>query len=271
MSPTPQDARIRHFEVAGPLDVSVHVDYGLVRVIACTETTATVMTAPAIASRQHDVEAAQNVRVTLTGDALDIRGTASGWRRFVRPPAIEVELEIPQGSRVTVSTGYADVEVTGTVGACSVRSTGGDLRVEEATRAQLESSYGSVTVGRLEQGGRIESTHGTVRVRAVAGTTTLTSSSGDVALDRAGGDLTVRNTYGAVEIRELWTGTCAVTTSYGSAEIGVPTGTAAYLDLQSQHGRVRSELEPTGEPDSGLERASIRARSSYGAITIRRA
>lgn len=270
MTSSPQDAPVRGFEVAGPLDVRVHLDYGLVRVVARTTTTATVRTAPAIASRQHDVEAAQNVRVSLTGDTLDVRGAASGWRRFARPGATEVQVEVPDGSRVTVTTGYAEVEVAGPVGACAVRSTGGDIRVEEAASVQLETRYGSIAVGRLASDGRVESTHGTVRVGLAAGATTVTASSGDIVLDRATGDLTVRNTYGTVEIGEVGRGTCAVTTSYGSVDVGIPTGTAAYLDLQSDHGQVRSELDRSSEPGTGVERASVRVRSSYGSITIRR-
>ena len=266
---SPQDTPFRRFEVTGPLDVHVHLDYGLVRVVARATTTATVQSAPTIAGRQHDVEAAQNVRVTLVGDTLDVRGSASGWRRFVRPGAAEVALEVPTGSRVTVATGYAEVEVRGTVGACVVRSTGGDIRIDEATSAQLESRYGNVTAGRLTEGGRVESTHGTVRVRLARGSTTVAASSGDVVLDRVDGDLTVRNTYGAVGIGELSSGTCAVTTSYGAVDVGIPTGTAAYLDLQSDHGQVRSDLDRSGEPGTGVDRASVRARSTYGSITVR--
>jgi hypothetical protein len=268
---SPQDAPIRHFEVASPLDVRVHLDYGLVRVVARTNMTASVLAAPAIASRQHDVEAAQNVRVTLDGDVLEVRGSASGWRRLVRPGATEVEIGVPERSRITVTTAYAEVELVGTVGACSVQSTGGDIRVEEVATGQLQSRYGNVTVDRLADGGRVESTHGSVRVRSAGGTTTLTASSGDVVLDRATGEVTVRNTYGTVEVGAMASGTCAVTTSYGSVGIGIPTGTAAYLDLRSDHGRVRSELDRSDEPGAGVERASIRVRTSYGAITIRRA
>jgi Putative adhesin len=268
---SPQDATTRQFEVAGPLEVRVHLDYGSVRVVARSETTATVLAAPAIASRQHDVEAAQNVRVTSTGDVLEVRGTASGWRRLVRPGAADVEIGVPAGSRITVTTAYAEVELVGAFGDCSVQSTGGDVRVEEVARGHVQSRYGNVTVDRLADGGRVESTHGTVRVRAAGGTTTLAASSGDVVVDRASGELTVRNTYGTVEIGAMSSGSCAVTTSYGSVGIGIPAGTAAYLDLQSDHGRVRSELGRSDEPGAGVERASIRARTSYGAITIRRA
>ena len=268
---SPQDAPTRHFEVAGPLDVRVHLDYGSVRVVGRSAATASVLATPAIASRQHDIEAAQNVRVTLAGDVLEVRGTASGWRRLVRPGASDVEIGVPEGSRITVTTAYAEVQLAGALGDCSVQSTGGDIRVEEVTTGQLQSRYGSVTVDRLTEGGGVESTHGTVRVRLAGGTTTLTASSGDIVLDRASGDLTVRNTYGTVEIGAMSSGSCTVTTSYGSVGVGIPTGTAAYLDLQSDHGGVRSELDRTDEPGAAVERASIRARTSYGAITIRRA
>jgi hypothetical protein len=267
----PRDGQARTFEVSGPLDVRVNLDYGLVRVAARATTTASVRSTPAIASRQHDVEAAQNVRISLVGDTLDVRGSASGWRRFVRPGAAEVVIEVPEGSRVTVTTGYAEVDIAGTVAGCAVQSTGGDIRVEDAASARLETKYGSATVDRLSEGGSVESTHGSVRVRQTAGTTLLTGSSGDVALDRASGDLTLRNTYGTVKVGELVSGSCTVTTSYGSVDVGIPTGTAAYLDLRSDHGRVRSELGPAAEPAPTLERASVHARTSYGDITIRRA
>lgn len=268
---SPQDAPTRDFEVSGPLDVRVHVDYGSVRVVARSATTASVLATPAMASRQHDVEAAESVRVSLTGDVLEVRGTASGWRRLVRPGATDVEIRVPEGSRITVTTAYAEVQLAGALGDCSVQSTGGDIRVEEVATGQLQTRYGSVSVDRLADGGRVESTHGTVRVRTAGGTTALTASSGDIVLDRATGDLTVRNTYGTVEIRDMSSGTCTVTTSYGSVGVGIPTGTAAYLDVQSDHGQVRSDLDRADEPGAGVERASIRVRTSYGAITIRRA
>ena len=264
------DTQVQTFPASGPLDVRVNLDYGLVRVTARSTTTATLRATAVIGSRPQDVEAAQNVRISLVGDVLDVRGAASGWRRFVRPGAAEIALEVPEGSRLTVTTGYAEVEVAGPVGRCAVRSTGGDIRVEEAANAQLETKYGSVMVDRLSDGGSAESTHGTVRVRQTAGITQLGGSSGDVLLDRATGDLTLRNTYGAVKVGELVSGTCTVTTSYGAVEVGIPTGTAAYLDLRSDHGRVRSDLDRTSEPTADAERATVRARTSYGEITIRR-
>jgi hypothetical protein len=269
---TPQDAATRRFPTDGPLDLRVHLDYGSVRVrIKPALAAATVRCTPSIASRDQDLDAAQSVRVGLDGTALDVRGTASGWRRLVRPGSADVDIELPEGSSVSVTTSYAEVGVAGPVAECSVRTTGGDIRVEEADRVRLETKYGSVTLGRVTGGGHLESTHGNLRVQHAAGAVDLTASSGDVELGHAAGDLTVRNTYGAVRVDALSSGTCAVTTSYGSVDIGIPTGTAAYLDVQSDNGRVRSELDPTDAPGPHDDRAAVTARSHYGSITIRRA
>ena len=255
------------FDVAGPLQLRVALDYGSVRVVARPGSTATVDVRPAVAGRQQDVEAAQNVRVTQTGATLDVRGAASGWRRFVRPGGADVDIEVPEHSDVTVTTGYADVEVSGPAGDCAVRTTGGSLRVPGRKRTK----YGATTVGRVTDGGRVESTHGSIRVRETSGATNLSAASGDLVVDRASGELTVRVTYGAVQVGELTAGSCAVSTSYGGVDVGIPTGTAAYLDVQSDHGSVRSELGRADEPAVGVERVTVHARSSYGAITIRRA
>lgn len=267
----PQDAQ-RRFKADGPLDLRVHLDYGSVRVRARRgATAATVRCTPSIGSRDQDVDAAQSVRVALDGTVLDVRGTASGWRRFIRPGSADIEIEAPEGSSVSVTTAYAEVEIAGRVGDCSVQTTGGEIRVEEAARARLETKHAAVALGQAADGGRLESTHGSLRVRQAVGAIDLTASSGDVELDRATGDVTVRNTYGAVRIGELASGSCAITTSYGSVDIGIPTGTAAYLDVRSDNGGVRSELDPTSAPAHHVDRVAVTARSHYGSITIRRA
>lgn len=263
---------VHQFRAAGPLDLRLNLDYGSIRVRTRPGiTSATVRSTPSIASRDQDVDAAQSVRVGLDGTVLEVRGTASGWRRFVRPGSAEVDIEAPEGSSVSVTTSYAEVEIAGRVTDCRVQSTGGEIRVEEATSVRLENKYGGITLGRVTDGGRLVSTHGNLRVREAAGALDLSASSSDIEVDRAAGEVSVRNTYGAVRIGELSAGSCTVTTSYGSVDIGIPTGTAAYLDVQSDHGRVRSELDATGAPGHQVDRVTVTARSHYGSVTVRRA
>ena len=58
---------------------------------------------------------------------------------------------------------------------------------------------------------------------------------------------------------------------YGNVTVGVRRDVAAWLDLKTEHGRVRNDLDdgPPAEPAS--EHMAVRARVKYGDIDIRRA
>ncbi len=58
--------------------------------------------------------------------------------------------------------------------------------------------------------------------------------------------------------------------SFGSIEVGVPEGTAAFLDVASQHGAVRNRLTATDGPVDDEVTAEIRAETGYGDIVVRR-
>jgi hypothetical protein len=58
--------------------------------------------------------------------------------------------------------------------------------------------------------------------------------------------------------------------SRGMAEIGVLDGVAAWLDLNTRYGNVQNDLDAAERPAAGEDAVEVRARSSYGDITIRR-
>ena len=67
-------------------------------------------------------------------------------------------------------------------------------------------------------------------------------------------------------------GELTLATGYGSIDVGVLDGTAARLDVASDHGHVRSELAPTaGPPQDAARTATIAAVTKYGNVTIRKA
>ena len=65
-------------------------------------------------------------------------------------------------------------------------------------------------------------------------------------------------------------GSAMLTTSYGSIEVGVPEGVAAYVDVASEHGSVRNHLAPTEGPVEHEVTAEIHAGTGYGDIIVRR-
>ena len=56
----------------------------------------------------------------------------------------------------------------------------------------------------------------------------------------------------------------------GDLEVGIREGTAAWLDVNSQFGRVHNALEAADAPETSVETVEVRARTSVGDIVIRR-
>jgi hypothetical protein len=66
-------------------------------------------------------------------------------------------------------------------------------------------------------------------------------------------------------------GIVEVDTASGDVEVGIATGTAAWLDVQALSGRVSSTLEATDTPGHDAETVTIHAHTLSGDITLRRA
>ena len=181
-------------------------------------------------------------------NALEIRVPGATRRFFSSPGSVDVDVVVPTGSSLRIDAGYAEVEVTGTVDVCAVKTSYGDIRVDDTGRLDVDSQGGTVTAGRVAGPAKVSSTYGRIRIREVAAAADLSTSSGNVTVTRATGDVTARSAYGQVTIGEQVRGTASVSGSYGTVTVGIPTGTAAYLDLRSDHGQVRSELDRTPNP-----------------------
>ena len=259
------------FAVDAPISLAVSLEFGTVRVHAQDTATVTARIWPDRKTRRVDVEAAERSRVHFADNALEIRVPGATRRFFGSPGSVDVDVVVPTGSSLRIDAGYAEVEVTGTVDVCAVTTSYGDIRVDDTGRLDIDSQGGTVTAGQVAGPAKVSSTYGRIRIREVTAATDLATSSGDITVTRATADVTARSAYGQVSIGEQVRGTASVSGSYGAVSVGVPTGTAAYLDVRSDHGQVRSELGRTPEPRPDVERAAIRARTSYGDITIRRA
>jgi hypothetical protein len=58
-------------------------------------------------------------------------------------------------------------------------------------------------------------------------------------------------------------------TSFGELEVGVPEGTAAWLDLDTASG-IRNTLDAASGPGDATDRVVIHARTRFGDILIHR-
>jgi len=112
-----------------------------------------------------------------------------------------------------------------------------------------------------------------VRVALVTGPANVKATNGSVAVDRALSDITAANSNGEVWIGEVVRGKVSATSKNGSVEVGVREGSAAWLELNTDVGRVYNELASSDAPEAGdpADKVEVRASTKLGDVTIRRA
>lgn len=268
-----QELPVTTFDTPDPIRARVRLHAGGVRVIASDAGQTIVTVTPSRTGRAGDVDAAERTSVTLVDGLLDVvaprdRGLGVVWR----PASVEVLVELPSGSHLDAETSAGDIEATGVLGECTLKTSAGNVRADESTRANLRTSAGNVDVRRATAEADLSTSAGAITLGESGGRATLRASSGDITVGRTAGRLDARTAYGQMRVDSISEGEVTLATGYGGIDIGVLDGTAARLDVASDHGQVRSELTPTADRPAGAERtASIAARTKYGTITIRKA
>ncbi|MER6328923.1 DUF4097 family beta strand repeat-containing protein [Streptomyces sp. NPDC001034] len=274
------------FDTPEPISVTAHVGAGSIRFIASDRLDTAVEVSPG-GKRGRDVRAAEQTEVAYAGGVLTVR---TKERTFIGPTgAVEVTVELPTGSRIDVNGSWVQVFGEGGLGEARVKTSVGDVRLDEAGPLRLTVSHGSITVDRAEGGAEITTSSGSLRVGTVHGPATLKNShgstgvgvvtgdlrvsgaNGDIDIERAEGDVVATTAHGALRVAEVARGEVQLETSYGAIEIGVREGTAAWLDASSERGHVRNTLTAAEAPERTEDIVKVRARTRYGSIDVRRA
>lgn len=278
------------FDTPEPIAVTIDMAAGSVRVVASDRTDTVVDVRPHNDASDADVRAAAETSVDYTGGRLTVKGPKS-WVRSMfsgAGPAIDVAVELPTGSSLELRS-WSEVAADGRLGAVDVRTALGDIRLEATGELQAKTSMGDITVGRVDGGADVDTSAGAVRIgridgsavaKASAGGLSIGEVAGDLRLHTSHGDITVERTLaslvaktaaGDIRVGELVRGRAELATSYGNLTVGVHEGTAAWLDVSSKTGRVRSELNASDAPGEADETVQIRAHTQYGDILVRRA
>ena len=233
-----------------------------------------------------DDDLAERSHVDLAGDVLEIdvpqvrTGIFSGFGS-----KLHVEVILPVGSSVLAKSGSGDLSTAGGLAEVELRSGSGDLQVSAADRVIANTGSGDARVDRATA---VEASagSGTVSVGTAEDVGARTGS-GDILVDRAAnlrgstgsGDLrigetnmaTLRSGSGSIHVKLVRSGEVGASSASGGVTVGVADGTPTLLDCQAVSGRVRSELEPSGEPGEGEDSVVLRLRSASGSITVLRA
>jgi hypothetical protein len=278
-------------ETPEPISVSFELGIADIHIVAGERTDTVVEVRPSNPDSRADVTAAEQTRVELVDGRLSVRAPKS-WRQLTPwggRESIDVEIALPAGSRVDGEAGAAELRATGRLGELSyktgvgairldrtgpltLRTGAGDVSVERADgRAEVTTGSGAVEVGGVDGPAVVKNSNGDTWIGEVAGELRASAANGRIAVDRAQADVRARTANGDVVVGAAARGEVVAETAFGRVDVGVVDGVPAWLDLNTKFGKVRSELEASERPAPGDEAVEIRARTSYGDITVHRA
>jgi DUF4097 and DUF4098 domain-containing protein YvlB len=286
-----------NFSTPSPIAVALDLYVADVRFDASDRTDTIVEVRPSDPNKAADVKAAENTRVEYD-DATRTLSIASRkpLNRFVnfsskRPESIDVLIQLPSDSDVRGEATLGDFQADGVLGTIVLKTDLGDVRLAETGPLNVRSGFGEIAVESVSGSAEVHSSSGEIRIGAVDGTADVSNSNGKVrigvvtgaanvkcsngspSVDRALSDITAASDNGDVRIGEVVRGKVSATSKNGSVEVGVREGSAAWLDLNTQVGRVYNELAASGAPeaDEQVDRVEIHASTKLGNVTVRRA
>jgi hypothetical protein len=126
-----------------------------------------------------------------------------------------------------------------------------------------------VRIGEVTGAVRLSNSGGRTWIGHAHGDLALSSGSCDFDIDRADGDIAATTASGAIRIGRLTRGQARLMSGSGDIEVGIDEGAAAHLDVESERGSVRDAVARQG--NAGPFEVSVRARTRYGDVIIRRA
>ena len=278
------------FPTPGPVDLRVRIGEGEVTVVAADRTDTEVDVSPANPASRGDVELAEATRVEHTGDTIVVEAPEQrhGWI-LGRSAAILVRVGVPEGSSARIAVSSADVRCRGRLGDVETKTASGDVEVDHAEALSVQTASGDIEVREAHGDARLGTASGDIALFDVSGSAQLSTASGDVyvghavgdvgvkaasgdtAIDAADASVTIKSASGDAELRRVRSGTVTLETASGDVGVAIAEGTAAWLDVQSLTGDVRSSLDDADGPVEGSETVRVRARTISGDVSITRA
>ncbi|WBB67300.1 DUF4097 family beta strand repeat-containing protein [Micromonospora sp. WMMD812] len=219
---------MQKFDTPAPISAVLDIPAGRIQFIAADRADTTVEVRPANASKGRDVKVAEQTTVEYDEGVLRIEALAKN--QYLGPSgAIEVTIQLPAGSQVTVKAAAAEFRAVGRFGDVVFEGAHGEIKLDEAASVRLTALAGDVSVGRLAGPAEISTTKGDIRVaEAVRGMVVLRTQAGDVT-------------------------------------VGAAHGVSAALDAGTGYGRIHNALRNT----DGAADLNIHATTAYGDIDAR--
>ena len=274
-----------------PEPIAVRVSLGAVvanvRIQAGERGDTQVELTPVDPTGRNDLRAVERIRIEYAAGTLSVTGPRAGsW--FGRTGSVDLSIELPAGSTVQGETGMGELRCDGRLGECQFKSGFGDLRLQQVGSANLNTGSGTITVEQADGHTEVTTGSGMVHLRRIDGAATVRNSNGDswigeatgelrvksangsITVERAHAGLTAKTANGSIRVGEVARGAVLLETAAGGVDVGIRTGTAAWLDLNTTVGRVRNELSTSDGPGDAEETVELRARTHVGDIVVHR-
>jgi DUF4097 and DUF4098 domain-containing protein YvlB len=288
---------LSNFNTPSPIAVALDLYVADVRLAVSDRTDTIVEVRPSDPNKAADIKAAENTRVEYDDATRTLSIVSRKPRsRFVnfsskRPESIDVVIQLPTDSDVRGEADLGDFQADGALGTVVLKTDLGAVTLAETGPLNLRAGLGQVTVEGVSGSAEVHSGSGDIRIGAVDGTAdvstgngkarvglvtgpaTVKGSNGSVSVDRALTDITAASANGEVRIGEVVRGKVSATSKNGSVEVGIREGSAAWLELNTEVGRVYNELASSDAPEAGeqVDKVEVHASTKLGDITIRRA
>jgi DUF4097 and DUF4098 domain-containing protein YvlB len=278
------------FDTPQPIFVALDLGVADVRIVASERDNTTVEVRPSDGAKKSDVAAAEQTRVEYNSGRLSIEAP-KGWRKYSfrgGRESVDVEIALPTGSHVRGEAGIASFRCTGRLGECHFKTGLGELQVDEAGAVEVDTGAGDISVERAFDGAEITTGSGAVHVGSIVGAGVIKNSNGDTWVGDVTGNLRVNAANGKISVGQAHATAAAKTangdvylgqvergailaqTACGKIDVGIRDGVAAWLELSTSYGNVHNHLEPAERPGPTEDAVEVRARSSFGDITVRR-
>lgn len=259
------------FHTPEPITAVVEVGAGAVHLAATDRDDTVIDITPRDPERASDVRAAEQARIDFHNGTLVV----TAGRKLLplgRGGAVRVDIELPTGSRLDISSASAGVDADGVYSDCRFASASGPLRVATVSgNMKADTASGDVAVGDLEGKARIATASGDATIDRIEGDVRFQAASGSLTIGRLRGHAKHQAASGSVTVTDAATGGLRAQTGSGEVEVGIPEGTAARLELKTHSGTVDNGLQSSDGPVDGEQTFMLQARTGSGDISIRRA
>src|SRR5262245_22205704 len=278
------------FQTPDPISAVVDLGVGSIRVSASERSDTVVDVQPSDPSHRRDVAAAEEIVVEYANGRLLVK-SPKNWRRWSPRgghESVDVRIDLPAGSKVHVDAGVASIRCIGRLGESELKTGVGDIEADEVRSVVVRSGAGDVTLDRVDGSAEVTTGSGAVSIASiaaravvkdgngavwigdVAGEAHVKAANGRITIDRARHSVTAKTANGPVRFGVVESGSVVAQSAFGTIEVGVRDGVAAWLDMDTKFGHVRNDLEAADRPVPAEDVVEIQAHTSAGDITIHR-